>query len=168
MENWLPIVGFEGLYEVSDLGRVKSLGRVDALGRRWPPKLMKDGPSGAGYRKVDLRKAGRYCAVYVHVAVLTAFKGLPVNGQEGAHRNGVRVDNKLWNLAWKTHAQNEADKIAHGTKLEGAKHPSARLSEADVQMVRESRQSAESLAEDLGVTANHIRGLRRGRYWSHV
>jgi NUMOD4 motif/HNH endonuclease len=165
-ERWLPVVGFEGLYEVSDLGRVRSLKRHDRFGRSVRPRILKDGPAGNGYRKVDLSKEGRYTYMYVHIAVLTAFGGPRPLGTECAHRNGIPYDNRYGNLEWKTHVANEADKEAHGTKPARGKHPSARLSEADVTFIRESVGiSAASLAEDFGVTANHIRALWRGRYW---
>jgi NUMOD4 motif/HNH endonuclease len=121
-ERWLPIVGFEGLYEVSDLGRVRSLGRVDSLGRKWSRQLLRLGIAGRGYAKVDLRKQGKYAAVYVHTAVLTAFIGPKPPGHECAHKDGGLRNNRLSNLAWKTHRENEADKVRHGTKLIREKH----------------------------------------------
>lgn len=167
-ERWLPVVGFEGLYEVSDQGRVRSLGRIDSLGRSWPRKIMTPGNGGRGYAKVDFRKDGRYWPVYVHVAVLAAFVGERPAKHEGAHNNGLLRDNRLSNLAWKTHGDNEADKLAHGTRLRGTSHPNARLTRSDVVRIRATDAPAGELAFEHGVTENHIRAIRRHRYWQHV
>lgn len=55
--------------------------------------------------------------VYVHRLVLWAFVGPCPKGKEASHKNGDNQDNRLTNLKWKNHTQNEIDKIKHGTSL---------------------------------------------------
>ena len=94
-ERWLPVVGYEGRYEVSDLGRVRSLLRA-------APKVLKTRISPNGYEVLNLGLGNRQ---YVHRLVASAF--LP--GSEGDtvnHINGTKSDNRAMNLEWHTYAEN--------------------------------------------------------------
>ncbi|MFI6491240.1 NUMOD4 motif-containing HNH endonuclease [Streptomyces sp. NPDC050564] len=106
-EQWLPVVGFEGKYEVSDLGRVWALKREVAL----TGSADKD-----GYRVVSLVDlSGARKARKVHTLVLEAFIGPRPPGHVSRHLDGDPANNELPNLAWGTQAQNVADAIRHGT-----------------------------------------------------
>lgn len=127
-ERWLPVVGWEGLYEVSDLGRVRSLDRVleqtDARGggyqRHFSGRFLK-------YKYCAKGPYGRWCTVclgrgaegspkYLLVSrmVLTAFVGECPAGMEAAHNDGNPENNKLNNLRWDTHSNNQLDITKHG------------------------------------------------------
>ena len=117
MERWLPVVGYEGLYEVSDQGRVRSLSRrvhnYTKAGRILKPgrKLNKNG------RLVALQvMLGRGNTRRVHNLVLEAFVSVCPAGLEGCHNDGDPSHNILSNLRWDTHAANMADQVLHGTK----------------------------------------------------
>lgn len=114
-EEWRAIPGYEGAYEVSSLGSVRSLDRVTDRGRRWKGRAMTPSPMRNGYLIVTLWKDGRQKSPLVHRLVLTAFVGPPPEGHESLHANGIRGDNRLANLSWGTHAQNQADQLVHGT-----------------------------------------------------
>ena len=103
-ENWLPVVGYEGLYEVSDLGRVRSLRSGHLL------KMA----TNRGYPRVGLNKDGNARAVRVHILVAAAFIGPRPDGQEVCHANGVKTDNRVTNLRYDTHAENNRDIVRHG------------------------------------------------------
>lgn len=165
-ERWLAIVGFEGLYEVSDRGRVRSLDRRSTSGQQLRGKILK--PTGIAYALVHLRRDNKYWPTYVHHAVLTAFKGVRPPDKQAAHRNGLRRDNRLVNLAWKTRRENELDKIAHGTSQHGAGHHNCRLTTGDVLAIRASDETARALAERHSVTSYHIHAIRNRRRWAHV
>jgi hypothetical protein len=94
-ENWLPIAGYEGLYEVSDLGRVKNI----KTGRIMKPKLEKN-----GYTRATLHNKGeKKC--YIHRLVLQTF--LPIEDKMDCdHRNHIKNDNRLVNLRWATNSEN--------------------------------------------------------------
>jgi hypothetical protein len=113
-EVWKPVVGFEGLYEVSNKGRIRSL-------KQATPLVMKAKPNSR-YAEVKLRRNGQSIMKYVHVAMLEAFVGPCLEGMECRHLNGDRRDNRLANLAWGTYAQNTWDMIHHGTQSRGVKH----------------------------------------------
>lgn len=114
-ERWLPVVGFEGLYEVSDLGRVRSLGRVDALGRSYPPLILAQEVKTNGRHRVKLCDAGRQERRQVHRLVLEAFVGQCPDGLEACHWNDDPHDNRLSNLRWDTKGANSRDAVRNGT-----------------------------------------------------
>lgn len=114
-EEWRAVPGYEGAYEVSNLGAVRSLDRVTDRGRRWKGRAMTPSPMRNGYLIVTLWKDGKQKSPLVHRLVLAAFVGPAPDGCESLHANGARDDNRLANLSWGTHAQNQADQLAHGT-----------------------------------------------------
>lgn len=120
-ENWRAIPGHEGSYEVSDLGRVRSLDRITDRGRRWRGRMMTPYPMRNGYLIVTLWRQGKQRTWLVHRLVLSAFVGLPAEGDEGLHRDGDQTNNTLANLAWGTHSDNQFDQVAHGTHAHASK-----------------------------------------------
>lgn len=120
-EVWLPVLNYEGVYEVSNQGQVRSLDRVDHLGRRVRGRLLKpwvakrsDTSKQTMHQLVDLNNRGRRQAVYVHTLVLNAFVGVRPDGMEACHTDGDPANNRATNLRWDTHAANMADVLRHG------------------------------------------------------
>lgn len=120
-EQWRPVVGYEGAYEVSDLGRVRSLDRITDRGRRWRGRLMTPATMPAGYQVVTLWRDGAQRTHLVHRLVLTAFVGPQSARTEVRHGDGDPANNALTNLAWGTHSENQHDQVAHGTHHHAAK-----------------------------------------------
>lgn len=111
MEAWKTIPGYEGVYEVSDLGRVRSVNRIDALGRTKRSVVLKQGLDDKGRPCVGLQSK----TYRVSVLVLTAFVGTKPQGMEGCHYDGDPTNNTLSNLRWDTRSANTKDVVAHGT-----------------------------------------------------
>lgn len=106
-ETWKPVAGYEGLYEVSDQGRVKSL----RLGRLMKPQLA----TGQKRRfKLLLVNGSSKKNVFVHTLVLEAFVGARPQGTECRHLNDDATDNSLENLVWGTRSENLADRVRNG------------------------------------------------------
>lgn len=127
MESWKDVPGYEGLYVVSDLGRVKSIERFaktkgGAL-RRVGEKVLAAQDNAAGYRHVRLCKDGVLTTLLLHCLILEAFVGPRPEGMEARHRDGVRSNNTLRNLVWGTKKENADDRVSHGTSPLGAKKP---------------------------------------------
>lgn len=113
-EIWKPVVGFEGLYEVSNLGRVKSLSRKSKRGNHFitiSEKILKFG-SSMGYPFVNLRKGGKVTSIKVHRLVAEAFIPNPENKREIDHINTIRTDNRVCNLRWATRSENATNPIS--------------------------------------------------------
>jgi hypothetical protein len=117
-EEWRPIVGYEGSYAVSNMGRVQSLDRLDAAGRRWPGRLMRQSYL-RDHAMVGLSRNGKSQIHYVHTLVLTAFLGARPDGMECCHNDGNPANNQLSNLRWDTRSANQMDTVFHG------RHPNA-------------------------------------------
>lgn len=110
IEQWRPVVGYEGLYEISNTGRLVSL-----VGRRGPRYEMTAAPSNWGYRRAVLRgRDGSKKAKLLHVLVAEAFIGPRPPDTEVRHLNGNRLDNRRDNLTYGTRSENIADTIQHG------------------------------------------------------
>lgn len=117
-ERWLPVMGWEGLYEVSDHGRVRSLDRViqrNGADAHLCGRVLRPRAHPQGYVAATLSRDGRYMYPLVHTLVLEAFVGPRPEGTEGCHWNGDRTDNRIHNIRWDTPAGNAADKVRHGT-----------------------------------------------------
>lgn len=122
--EWRPVVGWEGLYEVSAQGEVRSLSRVvhaknfkgRVLARRFTGKPLCAFVTGKGYPAVKLsRQGGTPTTQYVHVLVTAAFIGPRPQGLETCHNNGDPTDNAVENLRYDTRAANARDSVRHGT-----------------------------------------------------
>ena len=120
-ENWKAIPGYEGIYEVSDQGRVRSLDRITAKNAFKKGALKKASTVANGYLYVDLYKLGKASKRTVHSLVLEAFIGPAPSGMICCHNNGVRVDNRLENLRWGTYSDNAHDTVRHGTHVQAAR-----------------------------------------------
>lgn len=116
-EQWRAIPGWDGVYEVSDHGRVRSLDRVleTATGRRqWRGRVHRLDTDKHGYPCIRLggNKGKRFTA---HQLVMLAFVGERPKGQEVRHLNDIRHDNRLGNLAYGTRSDNMYDCIRNGS-----------------------------------------------------
>jgi len=175
MENWRPVKGYEGYYEVSDLGRVKALARtVSYLSKFGKPctkelseHIMAPQRSSNGYLQVGLSKGKIVRICRIHRLVAEAFidnsEGLP----EVNHIDEDKTNNRVDNLEWCTRQYNNS----YGTKRPiGERNGMAKLTSDDVKEIRKRRARGEMLktiAEDFGISVNHVCNLAKGRKWSH-
>lgn len=125
--EWRPVVGYQGLYEVSSDGQVRRLPRVNTyfaygrtITRLLRGSLLTPQTLPKGYKHLQLSKDGNYRRVYIHRLVLEAFVGPPGPNQQACHNNGDPADNRVENLRWGTVSDNNRDQVRHGT------HPEAR------------------------------------------
>ena len=96
METWKDVVGFEGMYQVSNLGRIKSLN----YSRTNKEKIMKPSLTTNGYLRVVLRKDGKSFTRAVHRLVAEAFLPNVDNLEEVNHKDECKTNNSLNNLEW--------------------------------------------------------------------
>jgi hypothetical protein len=170
-EVWQPVRGYEGLYEVSDQGRVRSLPSQKWNGAAWTKKpgcIRKTSIGAHGYPAVDLKHNGHRKTFTVHTLVLTAFVGPRPTGQECRHLNGNRADSRLCNLAWGTPSENDQDRKRHGTFIQGEMHGNARLTEHDVRLIRSMRGTQAAIAKRFAVSPSLVSMIKAGQRWAHV
>lgn len=168
IEIWRPVVGYEGFYEVSDIGRVRSLVCHNpwSWNKRKTPRLVRPVSLDNGYAHVTLCKLGHKKQALVHRIVLTAFVCPPTEGMQGAHRDGNRANNRLSNLSWLTRHENELDKHRHGTVRHGARNHLTKYDDELVRSIRERckrGETAMALAKATGVSYCTVWRIVTGR-----
>ena len=130
-EIWRDVVGYEGLYEVSNLGRVKSF-------KRGKEKILHGNISDKGYYNVDLFKSSSRKRYGIHVLVAQEFIPNPDNKPEVNHLFGKKNDNRVTEIEWSTHSENiqHAFDIGLNKKFIGEKSHRAKLSNEEAAEIR--------------------------------
>lgn len=182
IEEWRPVVGYEGWYSVSSLGRV----RRDRPGRRTAAGLiLKQFPRSTGYLGVALSHGSNESRKFftVHILVCEAWHGLRPVGKTVNHIDGVKTSNIPSNLEWVTPKENSEHAVATGLMHNGDKsprrlhpevypfgerHPQARLTEEIVREILASPLTQDALASKFGVTQRTISVIRQRIGWKHV
>jgi len=125
VEQWRAVVGWETLYEVSDLGQVRSIARQSIRGDRPYTirgrvlKPRRDTNDRLGVMLYDTQGKGHERRV--HLLVLEAFVGPRPAGLEGCHWDDDHDNNRLENLRWATRSENEYDKVRNGNQYNAVK-----------------------------------------------
>lgn len=167
IERWLPVAGYEGLYEVSDLGRVRSVARMAVgVNRRVPERILTSSWRGR-YLAVSMHSGLRQKNNSVHLLVLAAFVGPRPEDQEGRHLDGDRSNNRLPNLAWGTKLENEADKDRHGRRPRGASVNRQVLDDTAVRRIisLEGTAPLRVIADAVGCGLSTAHHVLTGRTW---
>ena len=174
IENWRPVIGYEGFYEVSDQGRVRSLDRLvvssNGRARLFAGKVLKHGFS-KGYPRVNLSRDDVPRCALIHQLVLESFVGPCPVGQEVRHWDGSRINCSLGNLLYGTPVDNHADRVRHGTDNAGERQGSSRLKTSDVLEIRRlcaDGVSQSKIARQFGVDQSHISDIKNRLRWRHV
>ena len=105
-EKWKDIIGYEGIYMVSNKGNTKSIDRIDYAGRHRKEHVMKYATDKNGYKRVYLTKCGKSKSMLVHQVVAQAFIPNPNNLPEVNHKDENKANNNVENLEWCTHQYN--------------------------------------------------------------
>ena len=180
-EIWKPVVGHEGSYEVSNMGRVRSLDRIETyvrrdqysgrdltITRRKKGRILRPGPNASGHLSVSLgRETG---SRLVHALVMEAFGPPRPPGTEVCHNNGTPSDNRASNLRWGTRAENIRDAFNHGARGVGELHQNAKVTDAQaLEILR--KQKSESFAyfsRRFGISEATVRAIYYRKTWRHL
>ena len=172
-EVWKPIPNYEGIYGVSNLGRIRSEGRIDSIGRRKQERIMRTNTHKDGYLQIDLLKDGKRNNVLVHRLVMLAFIGECPKGYEVNHINEDKADNRIDNLEYVTHVVN----VRHGTgrirQAQSTKKPVvAILPNGEIEHYESAKDAGRALGVDGSIISHAIKDERRktayGRIWKYA
>ena len=183
-EQWKPIKGYEGKYEVSDHGNVRrchyaevttarGIRRTEAL---YPlnPYLVGDGLRNKKYYMVRLYKDKKFGDFGVHRLVLEAFVGPCPPQMQCCHNDGNPQNNHVSNLRWGSSKENADDRERHGTHPKGSKSSKAKLKEEHIPEIRfllkyfNKRGNMTILAQRFGVDVATIRDVRDKLTWQQI
>lgn len=173
-EEWRPIQGYEGLYDISSWGRVRSwmLRTGSRITIREEPVIRYQGPGGlkGQYRTVALCTKSKTVTRYVHRLVAFHFIGPCPPKHECAHDDGIGHHNWVSNLSWKTRKANHADKHRHGTRQCGENAGGHKLTEAEVlEIIADGRRtSGPKLARKYNVSHNAIYAIWNKKSWTYL
>lgn len=171
-ELWVPAFGWEGFYEVSNLGNVRSVqrkGKTSFGERSYGGKVLNPIKHNSGYLVVNLTVSkGKRKQVLIHRLILESFLGPAPAGSECCHSNGNRNDPRLENLRWDTRKNNHADKRVHGTWQGGENNPYHKLTAPQVIAIRESSDSKEELSSRFNVSVSCIEKVKYRATWKHI
>ena len=148
-EVWMPIPGYDGWYEVSNLGRIRSYHKF-GWGRRIYPEDIKLYTTKRGYVQVSLTKDKVSRQRDVHRLVAAAFLPKAPAGMQIDHINGDKTDNRAINLEWVTPRENTMRSLALGLKPTGEKHGMSKLTNADVVEMRRLYKTGKYSHRKLG------------------
>ena len=168
-EIWRDVSNYEGLYQVSNFGRVKSF-------QLKKPRIIKLSLDSGGYIKVILSKDGATKNHNVHILVAKAFVANPNNKPQINHLNGNKWDNRSDNLEWVTDSENKYHSYRTGLRKEprGEKHRQAKLTNAEaeycrqVYKFRDKEFSMTALAKKFGVCRQAIEHIIWGTTYRDI
>ena len=175
IENWIPVKGYEGFYEVSDHGRVKSLSRyvrchTDSK-RLHKGKILENIIPPDRYYKALLCRNGETKQVYIHTLVCEAFIGPRPKNSHCMHLDGDKKNNHISNLRYGSPSCNAAFMIDDGTVSRGVKRYNAKLDEVKVREIRKLAKKGIShrlIAEQYGIGRRTACAIALKQNWGWV
>lgn len=168
MEIWKDVVGYEGMYEVSNKGRVRSLDRKDIRGRRVKGKYLKYKKTSRGY--LSLQLCGKDCLI--HRLVAKAFIPNPENKPQVNHIDGDKSNNNVENLEWCTSSENNKHRYRYGLyNQDGVKNPQSKFTEEDVKEILEmlyKNITLTEIAKQYNVSITTISNIKNGITYKNI
>jgi hypothetical protein len=150
-ETWQPLPNTK--YQISSSGLVKSPSG----------QILQGQITAKGYRRFTIYESGVASSRSGHSLVMEAFVGPRPKGMIIRHIDGNPTNNRLSNLQYGTHSQNESDKRTHGTTLLGEKHHRCKIPFSTVKEIRASSESLRSIAKRFNINKRYVITLRQGK-----
>ncbi|HJZ23679.1 MAG TPA: NUMOD4 domain-containing protein [Candidatus Babeliales bacterium] len=175
MEVWKDIIGYEGLYQVNNLGKIKTLSgfvRHNLYGKmKVNEKIHKEYYTSRGYVRVNLRKNNKLKTHHVHRLVALSFIPNPNNKYQINHINGIKIDNKVENLEWCTNEENRIHAISNNLIKKGELLPQSKLKNNDIMKIFEFRNQGKTqreIAMLFNIGQQTVSRILLRKNWVHV
>ncbi|MDO8671681.1 MAG: NUMOD4 motif-containing HNH endonuclease [Dehalococcoidia bacterium] len=174
--EWRSVVGYEGLYEVSDEGQIQRIGRGRGVKRGG--RVRKQSDHKQGYKAITLYSDNQARGFLVHRIIAAAFLGPCPDGREVNHKDGNKKHNAAVNLEYLTRIDNMAHAVTGGALNNfGENNPMAKLTGEQVAEIRRDYSFGgyrvgglgyKALGKKYGVCWGAIRNIIKGRVWQTV
>lgn len=170
-EQWKPVINYEGLYEISNQGRVR---RVAPSQGTWPGRILRSRQDSRGYVYIGLYSKGQRKAHLIHRLVAAAFIGPCPPKAEVNHKNGRKMDNRAVNLEYVSRSEN----VRHGYHVLGAqttcgeRNTHAKLGIQQVRKIRHlwamGEYTQKELGQQFGIDQSAVSLIVTYKRWKHV
>lgn len=174
-EEWTQMEGFEGVFDMSNLGRIKSLERLSPYKhsfRKVKEKILTASVNRYNYYKYTLCYNKKYTNVLLHRMIAIHFIENPENKPEVNHIDGVTTNNDLWNLEWNTPKENIANAFKLGAMYcrKGTRNNGSKMTEAQVLEIRElkGKMTYPEISKIYGIDVSTIGNIINRKSWNHI
>ena len=168
-EEWRDVIGYEGVYSVSNLGRVRRDLQVAGSQRG---RILSGAWDAYGYPRACLCKNDVRNTVKVHHLVAEVFIGPRPKDQTVNHKDGIKTNNRVGNLEYCTNIENlkHAVKIGLMKRFPGERNGMSKLTAEQVLEIRNAPtiRAACDLAQSFGLNGHSAYGIRARRCWKHI
>lgn len=175
-EIWKDVKGYEGIYQASNLGRIRSLDRYVIREKSKPyfrkGQILIPQNKDNGYLKVNLWKNKQFKNRYVHRLVMESFcHRVDSNDLQVNHKDCDKTNNKLDNLEFVTYKQNIKHAIKNNRRPKGSECVKSKLTESEVLLIRSRLKLGEKgmkLAEEYNISFQLVSRIKRRKCWKHI
>jgi hypothetical protein len=172
-EIWKDIKGYEGLYQVSNQGRIKSFPRKVNFGRSWrmtKEKFLSPALDSNNYPFVTLSVTQKHFHLSIHRAVAEAFLDNPKELREVNHINGCKIDNYVENLEWISSSDNKYHALDNDLKAHGQDCSFSKLTNEDVFKIKSLRNTMSQLAiaKQFNISQAQVCRIQTGKEWKQL
>lgn len=175
-EIWKDIEGYEGFYQVSNIGRVRSLDRIVKGSRRNKYQMCKSKMKvldrcNKRYSQISIYKDGKGRKFLVHRLVAIAFIPNKKNHPQVNHLDFDRHNNHVSNLEWTDAIGNAQHAVAGGkykNGLKGEDHPGSILTVKNILHIRKKKLRSKDYCALYNIEASHVTAIWKRKIWKHV
>jgi DNA-directed RNA polymerase specialized sigma subunit len=172
-EVWKNISDYEGVYQVSNMGRIKSLRRLDSIGKSRKERLLISIPNAEGYIRTELNKNGKRHMFSTHRLVAKAFLANPTNKPQINHLDGNKQNNLLSNLEWCSPSENiiHAHKNGLSKPVKGEQVGTHKLSEKEAKEIRNLKGKGLSqivIGKMFNISHSTVGRIQNNKCWVNI